>query len=218
MRLMKILKELIFVSTILTVLSPSLAFSLGPYTGVVLDSLTDKPVEGASVLFYWTKSIPQIMHSRSETIAARLIYTDHQGRYKIPSVSANFGLMGSLESTNVIIYQPGYKVYIISIRHNNPYYDPSKDPPFKDKGNNVELERIPPGFNHTKHVELIDRALWGIDYYPGLYDRPQNELPWEKMLEAKLKEGFEKQEFLSRVEWEERRSREESNRVWEEMR
>jgi hypothetical protein len=218
MGLKQILKGLILASVVFGVLSPTLAFSLGPYTGVVIDSPTGTPVEGASVLFYWTEALPGLMHSQSQTIAVRLVYTDNKGRYEIPGVSSNLGLLGSLQSTNVIIYQPGYQAYTVKIWHDNPYPDGSKDAPFKDKGNNVKLERIPPGFSHTKHVGLIEEALWGIDYYPDIDPNPQDQKTWEHMLQIKLKMGVEKQEFLRRLEWENRRSMEEKRAIEESLR
>ena len=192
------------------VLSAAPAFALGPYTGTVVDGVTGRPVEGASVLMYWTKTIPQMIESHSETIAARLTYTDRQGRYEIPRVSTNFGLMGMLESTNVIIYQPGYKAYLIRLVLDDPYT--RNEPQFKETGNRVSLERLPPGFSHQKQVDAIEQALWGIDEYPYDSPLPPDHISWDRMLELKLKGSVEKQELLRRLEWEVRRGQEEGTR------
>jgi hypothetical protein len=186
------------------------AYPLGPYTGTVVDGVTGRPVEGASVLFYWTREIPQMIESRTETIAVRLTYTDHQGRYDIPRVSANLGLMGRLDSTNVIIYQPGYKAYIIRLFHNDPYA--REEPRFKETGNRVALERIPPGFSHQKQVDAIEQALWGIDEYWYYYPQPPDDISWDRMMAIKMNGSVEKRELLRRLEWEERRGKEEGTR------
>jgi hypothetical protein len=197
-------------SAIGVMFSPAVAFSLGPYTGTVVDSLTGEPVEGASVLVYWTKSIPEIIHERSETIAVKLVYTDHKGEYEIPSIVSNLGLTGRMESTNLIIYQPGYQAYIFKIWHDDPYAQ--KNLSFKETGNTVALERIPPGFSHMKHVEMIDHALWGINDYPYSYPLPQDHIGWEEMMKIKTNGSVERQELLRRLEWEKRRGQEEGTR------
>jgi len=206
----KIFKGILFSSVLFAALSPTPAFSLGPYTGTVVDGVTGRPVEGASVLFYWTKEIPQMIESHTETITVRLTYTDHQGRYDIPRVPANFGLMGILDSTNVIIYQPGYKAYIIRLFHQNP--SAQHGLPFMETGNRVALERIPPGFSHQKQVDAIEQALWGIDEYPYYSPLPQDHITWDQMMAIKLNGSVEKRELLRRLEWEERRGKEEGTR------
>jgi hypothetical protein len=192
---------------------------LGPYSGTVLDSQTGKTVEGATVFMYWVKSVPEtytakglpiIVHWRSEKIDLRLVYTDRQGTYKIPRFMANTGLTERLESTSVIIYQPGYQAYIKEISHNSPYVKPDLE--FKEKENVVKLERIPPNFDHHKHYEEIDQALRGIDEYRNDTSRPDDagidEVEWKKMVAFDKKVVPYKQELLQRVKWEERRGME----------
>lgn len=183
--------------------SVSSALLLGPYSGTVIDSQTGEPVEGASVLIYWTKSVFQMIHSSSELIDAKLVYTDGKGRYKIPRFFANIGLLSRFESTNVIIYQPGYQAYMVKIWHDSPYSKP--DPSFKEKDNTVKLDRIPPNFSHRKHHENIEHALWGIHDYPYSYPQPEDKwMTWEKLIEINLK-TLVKDELLRRTEWEKRR-------------
>lgn len=168
------------------------AKTLGPYSGTVLDARTGEPVEGASVFFYWTKSVPEMPHARTETIGAELVCTDGEGGYQIPGFSPNLGLMARFESTKVIIYQPGYRAYIKELDYLNPYSKP--DPSFKEKGYLVKLDRLPPNFSHEDHTEVIERALWGIREYPSSFKLPDP------------KGIAEKKKFLERVEWEERRA------------
>ena len=185
--------------------SVSVAIFLGPYTGTVIDSQTGYPIEGASVLFYWEKRIPTPPSGGSpEPIGTRLVYTDTKGFYDIQRILANLGLLGFLESTNVIIYQPGYQAYTIRISHHSPYEQPTSS--FKDKDNIVKLDRIPPNFDHKEHYRMIENALSSIREY-GWEDRIWGKkLTWEERLKLNVKSGIlEKEKLLRRAEWEERR-------------
>mgnify|MGYP001584675162 CR=1 FL=1 len=205
---MKQLRVFIFAAILLWIPALSFAGMIGPYSGQVVDSRTGEPVEGASVLFYWVKVIPYPMGTDHETIDARLIYTDKDGKYNIPIFWANLGLTSFFESTNVVIYEPGYEAYIKRVDYSNPFNSPDTrpDPSFKEKNHIVKLDRIPPNFSHKKHYENIEHALWGIDDEPHVYT-PEQPLSWEKKVEILLSvKGINgKEEFLRRVEWENRR-------------
>jgi len=180
----------------------SLALFLGPYSGNVLDAKAGVPIEGASVLIYWEKRVPMPPTGGSpELVDVKLVYTDKKGRYEIPRISANLGLLGHLESTHVIIYQPGYQAYIIIIWHETERTDRS----FKEKENVVKLDRIPPNFNHKEHYRRIENVLSGIRESDDYSDEKGSEMTWNKLLQINLKTLLEKDEFLKRVEWEERR-------------
>ncbi|MFB3887614.1 MAG: HEAT repeat domain-containing protein [Thermodesulfobacteriota bacterium] len=189
----------------LIICSPAVSFavSLGPYSGTVIDSQTGEPIEGASVLFYWEKRVPTPPSGGSaEPAETRLVHTDKKGLYDIPRILANLGLLAFLESTNVIIYQPGYQVYIARIWHDTP--DAKRDSSFKPRGNLVKLDRIPPNFNYKEHYRMIEDALNSIREY-GWEDRVwERKLTWEEHLKLNLKSGIlEKEELLRRAEWEE---------------
>lgn len=198
-------KSRIFIFTILFVLFlpvVSFALILGPYTGQVLDSQTGEPIEGASVLIYWRKPLFPTIEYSTELIKAELVYTDKQGRYKIPKMLANIGLFEALDSTNVIIYQPGYQAYTVRISHDS-YAKPEKS--FKEKDNIVKLDRIPPRFSHRKHYEKIEDALRGIrEYSRGDSTHFEASITWEKAVEMNLKGVPEREELLRRAEWEKR--------------
>jgi hypothetical protein len=166
---------------------------IGPYSGTVLDATTGKPVEGALVLFYWRKRIPNPIGSSSDLIDAKLISTIAAGKYDLPVAFANTGLSGVLDSTHVIIYQPGYKAYIKLIWHNSPYATPDRE--FQNKGNVIKLERIPPDFDHNAHYRRIEDALEGLYRYD--YSEAKN---------VSFKQTpIERDQFLRRAEWEQRR-------------
>jgi hypothetical protein len=181
------------------------AIILGPYSGTVIDSQTGEPIEGASVLFYWEKRVPTPPSGgSSEPIETRLVYTDKKGFYDIPRILANLGLLGVLESINVIIYQPGYQAYIARVWHDSPYTKP--DPSFRTKDNMVKLDRIPPNFNHQKHYRMIEDTLSPIREYGWEDQIWGKKLTWEERLRLNVKSGIlEKEELLRRAEWEERR-------------
>ena len=200
---MKPARILVF-TAFLAVFSPTVSFAifLGPYSGIVIDSQTGYPIEGASVLFYWEKRVPTPPSGGiSEPIEIRLIYTDKKGFYDIPRILANLGLLGFLESTKVIIYQPGYQAYVATILHDR--IDTKPDPSFKPKDNRVKLDRIPPNFDHKEHYRMIEDALSSIHGY-GWEDRIWGrKLTWEEHLKLNVESGIlEKEELLRRAEWE----------------
>ena len=172
-------------SAILILLIPVESFGiiLGPYSGNLIDSRTGEPIEGASVLIYWEKSVPTGIQSHSELIKSELVYTDEKGKYFIPETHANLGLAGLLERTDVVIYKPGYQAHIVRIWHlsNSPTGDfPKQDP-------TVKLDRIPPNFSHKRHYERIEDSLRGLDH--DAYD----------------KSTLHREDLLRRAGWEERR-------------
>ena len=153
----------------------SSAGPVGPYTGQVIDSQTGDPIKGASVLIYWDRGMPSPGGEVTDFIKAKLVYTDNKGKYNIPLTMLNTGLLGYLASTDVIIYEPGYQAYIVTIYRGS-------DKKFKRINNIVKLERIPPHFNHKEHDKRIESASRGMDDDIILY-----------------------QEFIRRADWEERR-------------
>jgi hypothetical protein len=194
-------------AALLIVFLPTACFAifLGPYSGTVIDSQTGEPIESASVLIYWEKRVPTPPSGGSpEPIETRLVYTNKKGFYDIARILANLGLLGFLESTNVIIYQPGYQAYIARIWHDSPYTKP--DPSFKPKDNIVKLDRIPPNFNYKEHYRMIGDALSPIREYDWEDRVWGKKLTWEERLRLNVKSGIlEKEELLRRAEWEERR-------------
>jgi len=167
---------------------------LGPYSGTVYDSTSGKPIEGASVLFYWMKRVPHF-EIVTELIDTKLTRTNAKGTYELSIALASTGLLEALDSTHVLIYEPGYKVYIKMIDHDNPYA--KSDPEFRNRNNVVKLERIPPDFDHKAHCERIEQALWSLERQSHSEDKGVSgfgrSMPFEKGL------------FLRRVEWEKRR-------------
>jgi hypothetical protein len=203
-------KTLIFFGLSTAILLFTSAYSFGAYTGTVVDQLTGDPVEGASVLYYWTRNSPQLKGDYIVEMEVHLVYTDKEGRYEIPEVPIDFYQSGFLESENLLIYEPGYQVYMAGVGEDRAGRE--EDFSFRKAGHLVKLKRIPPFFSHRKHVEEIENALWNIKEYP--YDMTQSEesMTWEERLKKKLIGEVEKREFLRRLKWEEERGREEERR------
>lgn len=202
---MKVTRTLVFAIFIIVFL-PSVCFALflGPYSGTVIDSQTGEPIKGASVLICWTKGVLQVFRMRSEVIEAKLVYTDNKGTYHISRFVPNLGLSGVLESTQIIIYEPGYQAYIMEIRHDSP--GTKTDESFKVKDRVIKLDRIPPNFSHREHYEEIERSLWGLrDDTDGTDPISGKPLSWGKRMELGLRGGIlEREELLRRAEWENR--------------
>jgi hypothetical protein len=197
---------ILFVVSVISFL-PGICFAifLGPYSGRVIDSQTGEVVDGASVLVFWVKQVPTPLRSHSEVMDAKLVYTDKNGTYRIPQILPNLGLMAMLESTCVIIYQPGYQAYTVSIWHDHPSAKAISS--FKERENVVKLDRIPPNFNHREHIQTLRNALNSIRAYGSedpVWGKP---LTWKKRMELNLKSGvLEKEELLRRAAWEEKRN------------
>lgn len=143
----------------------SLAATAGPYSGKVLDSQTGDPLADAAVLMFWIKKSPQawtrnalrVREERGESIEIKLVYAGKDGAYAIPRVSADSNKGETFESTHIIIYARGYQAYIRTIFHDNPYS--IKDADFVKRDSALSLNRIPPAFDHRKHVSMIEDAL-----------------------------------------------------------
>ena len=180
---------------------PTVCFAvfLGPYSGTVIDSQTGEPIEGASVLFSWDAHLPVPPDGLTVEVAARMVYTDKSGKYKIPLISAPMGLLSVYNSGRCIIYQPGYQAYFAFL-----YGDPTPST-FKKIGNIVKLDRIPPNFNYSEHYRRIENVLniHAIGWYDPMWG---TKLTWKKHIELNLRrEILGKEELLRRAEWEGRR-------------
>jgi hypothetical protein len=189
----------------------SFALSVGPYREQVLDSKTEEPIEGASLFVYLTEYIPKLSPAGSyyypELIKSMLVYTDNKGKYSIPITLISTGIKGSLESTSIIVYQPGYQAYV----NINSIWNKKSGGDLKKKDNIILLDRIPPNFDHNKHYERIIHALSEmgdihiispIDY--DVSPKGDTRMAWNKFLDNALL-SVPKEEFLRRVEWENRR-------------
>ena len=202
----------IFVFCCLVAPPTSDAEILGPYSGTVFDATNGQPIKGASVLFYWRKKI--VLNSKNlsivdhllesafvtDLIAAKLAYTSASGKYDLSISYAKTGVNESLNSTHVIIYEPGYQVYIREILQNSQYT--KSDPNFHNGGTIVRLERIPPDFDHNAHYRQIEDALRVLERPDS---SPGKKPGWDEVVRSGLQTLFEKDQLLRRAEWEQKR-------------
>lgn len=168
-------------------------------SGTVVDVVTGKPVQGASVLVYWTKNVlrPPI-EAGSELIEARLVETGKNGHYHIDGIMKLLGPFEFKGDTILVVYQPGYKVHV-----EQEYRGDSKE--ITKSENPVALERVPADFDHGKHYRDIEDALRGVDDYSHM--SPDGSVTWSSIKNSAVKGHPEKQELLRRAYWEEERSR-----------
>lgn len=168
-------------------------------SGTIIDAIAGKPVKGAIVLAYWTKSVlrPPI-EAGSELIEARLVESDSDGRYRIDGIVKLLGPLEFKGDTVLVVYQPGYVAHI-----EQEFRDGSKE--INKDANLIKLERIPANFDHGKHYDEIEHALWGIDDHS--YMLLDGSVSWSSVKRSALKGLPEKEILLRRAYWEEERSR-----------
>jgi hypothetical protein len=165
-----------------------------------------KPIKGASLFVYLRGFIPT--HNLEERYYQKsaLVHTDKDGKYSIPKTLTTSGLPDSQWSIIIIIYQPGYQVYI-----NRDSSWNKKPNNAKKEGNIITLERISPNFDHKQHYEKIINAfseigeieiIPPIDYYAS--PKGDTRMDWDKFVD-KSRPSILKEEFLRCVEWEKRR-------------
>jgi hypothetical protein len=134
----------------------------------------------------------------TDFIKAKLVYTDNNGQYNIPVTMLNTGLLGYLASTDVIIYEPGYQAYIVTIYRGS-------DKQFKQINNIVKLDRIPPNFDYEEHYDHIARVLAGIESHYDILPSQESSAALDRIIRMDLQGVHLREEFLRRVKWEERR-------------
>jgi HEAT repeat protein len=181
----------------------SAASSVGPYTGVVVDSATGKPLAGASVLITWVACPKTLMVRRLGVVKEELLTTDQQGRYHLaktlidpqPLIKSLLAEDRKLDEriraaladvrleVQVTIYQFGYLVHIVDPEDRRD----DLRPPFNELDAVIKLDRIPPNFNHQHHYRNIETRMDRRSDVPPSFS-PQGEA------------------LLSQVRWENRRS------------
>ena len=156
---------------IFTIFYPSLSFPsfVGPYSGTILDSINNEPIEGVSVFVVCTKYVSGFDNYRTVLADAKFVETDQKGEYRIPRKFVST-FQGGLEDINLIIYQPGYQT-ITARRWFRGYH--GEDPPlsFENKNVVIKLDRIPPNFNHKVHFKKITEALRNVADYTSMGEK-----------------------------------------------
>jgi hypothetical protein len=124
---------------------------LGPFTGQVLDSETDKPVEKATVFGSWAfeRGMGFIAPRGSAEVA---LETDANGRYRIAKLSElPGGLSMRVARFTLIIYRRGYVAY----RSDSIFPDQAPRRDFVQRGNVVRLSPWSPELSHARHMAFV---------------------------------------------------------------
>jgi hypothetical protein len=124
---------------------------LGPYTGQVLDSETDRPVEKAVVSASWAfeRGMGFVAPRGAAEVA---IETDVNGRYRIPKLSElPGGLSMRVARFTLVVYQRGYVAY----RSDSIFPDQAPRHDFVQRGNVVRLTPWSAELSHARHVAFV---------------------------------------------------------------
>lgn len=85
----------------------------GPYKGKVMDAETQKPIEGAVVVAYWTREVFLLIRTSTFFVDAKETLTDKNGEFELPGISkktigdSRFGL----QQPRILIFKPQYVLY-----------------------------------------------------------------------------------------------------------
>jgi hypothetical protein len=124
---------------------------LGPFSGQVLDSETDKPVAKALVCASW--AFERGMGFVAPRGAAELaLETDANGRYRIPKLTAlPSGLSMRVARFTLVVYRRGYAGY----RNDSIFPDQAPRHDFVQRGNVVRLMPWSAELSHARHVAFL---------------------------------------------------------------
>jgi hypothetical protein len=124
---------------------------LGPFTGQVIDSETDKPVEKAVIYASWAyeRGMGFIAPRGSAEVAFE---TDANGRYRISKLSElPGGLSTRVARFTLVVYRRGYVAY----RSDSIFPDQAPRRDFVQRGNVVRLAPWSPELSHARHMAFV---------------------------------------------------------------
>lgn len=119
-------------------------------TGIVVDSETGKPIEGAVVLVEWTKT-HGIGEHWTESYKVATAVTDKDGKFKLPGCYSP-----TVNEPNVTIYKKGYVAW--SSRWIFPSWENRKDYEWRS-GDVYKLERFKDTYSYVDHDGFISRSI-----------------------------------------------------------
>lgn len=124
---------------------------LGPYTGVVIDTETEKAVTGALVVGTWTfaRGLGAAAPRGSHEAWAK---TDSEGRYELPRLEEiPGGLSTRVSAFQLVIYKRGYVGY----RSDHVFPDGAVRSDFAQVGNLVRLDKTDDQLSHMQHLAFL---------------------------------------------------------------
>ncbi|PID39593.1 MAG: hypothetical protein CSA24_02345 [Deltaproteobacteria bacterium] len=126
--------------------------ALGPFEGRVVDTDTNKPIERALVWCSWAFS-RGLGSPAPEAMRNVRVYTDPDGRYRIPRLKAlPIGLSTQLSRFTLVVYRRGYVAY----RHDRRFGAAlARRSSFSQFANVVKLSRWSPELSHARHMLFL---------------------------------------------------------------
>jgi len=87
-------------------------FRSGPFSGKVIDAVTERPLEGAVVLVVWERDFATVGagHSAQKFLDAEEVLTDQNGEFNVPA-RTHWAVYGMVPSPSITIYYPGYGAF-----------------------------------------------------------------------------------------------------------
>jgi hypothetical protein len=123
---------------------------LGPFDGMVVDTETERPVAGATVVASWGFERGLGLRGPAGTREAT-VETSADGRYRIESPEdVPTGSEMRLRRFTLIVYRRGYLGYRSDFKFNG---DQRHD--FSQYGNKVRLEKWQTSFEHRRHLAFL---------------------------------------------------------------
>ncbi len=139
----------------------------GPRSGVVVDAVTGKPIEGAVVCMLWNTS-GLFTISGSALAAAYEIETDAEGKYDIPSQRyARSHWLEAVHPEDVMIYKDGYCAYKVTVYSRDvgrSYGHKDAPQPYQKQKNKARLFPLGEADSHKEHFEWV--RVFGIHSWP----------------------------------------------------
>lgn len=123
---------------------------LGPFDGMVIDTETERPIAGATVVGSWAFESGIGLRGPAGTREAT-VETAADGRYRIESPNdVPTGGSMRLRRFTLIVYRRGYVGYRSDFKFNG---DQRHD--FSQHANKVRLEKWQPSFEHREHMAFV---------------------------------------------------------------
>jgi hypothetical protein len=123
---------------------------LGPFSGHVLDAVSNKPVAGAIVQGSWSFEIGRGLTAPAGSFVATII-TDSDGKYVIPRLPDAPNVDARVAGFTLIVYKRGYVAY----RSDRVFDSDRPRSNFYQTRNDVALERMSPLVSRVKHVRFV---------------------------------------------------------------
>ena len=136
--------------------------------GRVMDSQTEKPLEGVIVVAHW-----QLMGGFEGGVPIKQLQifeatTDQNGRYQFPAWGPKFAVIGHLgsQSPRILMFKPGYKYLGLD----NQWYEGRDSSKFDYNKKTVKLDPFKgTPAKYAEHLSSLSSSLWSIGFDIGYH-------------------------------------------------